>query len=395
MTSSLSLVRFTRSQSSSLLESLRLKRDNRSFSSILLLDGPKEIRGRRNGEQLMIRMMSRSSSVFSNYYHFNSSTTNIMQVWSRIYPGTSFNDLSCRLFSSEVSDEKKQSSKASPSVKISPPEKSYVSKARDLTKSGVQIIINFIIKTPGVLWYFLTHPSELRAKLVEFKELVKKEAHHYYMGSKLLVADIRTARTILLRTLNGSHLSRRERKQLVRTVSDVFRLVPMSVFVLVPFMEFLLPFALKLFPNMLPSTFQDSLKAEENMKRELQSRIAMAGFLQETLQSLVKKKKGGDTSSPEKSDSATDFLQFLESSRKGEPLPPDAIIKFSSYFKDEFTLGKFSLLWLRLIILKYSEPPLIAMYNREFSTCATREFMPVHEYFSLWSGLLAKISTTT
>jgi LETM1 and EF-hand domain-containing protein 1 len=46
-------------------------------------------------------------------------------------------------------------------------------------------------------------------------------------------------------------------------------------------MEFALPFALKLFPNMLPSTFQDSLKEEEKMKRELQMRISMAGFFQE------------------------------------------------------------------------------------------------------------------
>jgi LETM1 and EF-hand domain-containing protein 1 len=46
-------------------------------------------------------------------------------------------------------------------------------------------------------------------------------------------------------------------------------------------MEFALPFALRIFPNMLPSTFQDSLKAEESMKRELQSRIAMAQFFQE------------------------------------------------------------------------------------------------------------------
>jgi LETM1 and EF-hand domain-containing protein 1 len=53
------------------------------------------------------------------------------------------------------------------------------------------------------------------------------------------------------------------------------------MFVLVPFMEFALPLALKLFPNMLPSTYQDSLKAEENMKRELKSRIAMAEFFQE------------------------------------------------------------------------------------------------------------------
>jgi LETM1 and EF-hand domain-containing protein 1 len=98
---------------------------------------------------------------------------------------------------------------------------------------------------------------------------------------QLLAADIRTARHILGRTLRGSTLSRRERKQLLRTVTDVFRLVPMSIFVLVPFMELALPFALKIFPNMLPSTFQDSLKEEEKMKGELQMRISMASFFQE------------------------------------------------------------------------------------------------------------------
>lgn len=40
-------------------------------------------------------------------------------------------------------------------------------------------------------------------------------------------------------------------------MADLFRLVPLLVFVVIPFMEFLLPVALKLFPNMLPSTFQE------------------------------------------------------------------------------------------------------------------------------------------
>lgn len=142
-------------------------------------------------------------------------------------------------------------------------------------------ILSILRATPSVLWFYLTHPSDLRSKLNEWKELAKAEAHHYYMGSKLLWADIRTARHIMARTLRGSTLSRRERKQLIRTATDVFRLVPMSVFVLIPFMEFALPFALKIFPNMLPSTFQDSLKEEEKMKRELQTRISMAGFFQE------------------------------------------------------------------------------------------------------------------
>lgn len=95
------------------------------------------------------------------------------------------------------------------------------------------------------------------------------------------MADIRTARGLVFRTLSGSSLTRRERKQLLRTVSDLFRLVPFSMFIIIPLADFALPLAIRLFPNMLPSTFQDSLKAEENMKRELQSRIAMAQFFQE------------------------------------------------------------------------------------------------------------------
>lgn len=44
--------------------------------------------------------------------------------------------------------------------------------------------------------------------------------------------------------------------QFLRICADLFRLVPFLVFVVVPFMEFLLPVVVKLFPNMLPSTFE-------------------------------------------------------------------------------------------------------------------------------------------
>ena len=74
--------------------------------------------------------------------------------------------------------------------------------------------------------------------------------------------------------------ARRERKQLTRTTADVFRLVPMLVFVLVPFMELLLPVALKLFPNMLPSTFEDKLKKEEELKKRVGVKLEVARFLQ-------------------------------------------------------------------------------------------------------------------
>ncbi len=85
---------------------------------------------------------------------------------------------------------------------------------------------------------------------------IKHEISHYWMGSKLLWSEIKITKNILARLLRGNGMTRREHRQLLRTTTDIFRLVPFAIFVIVPFMELLLPFALKLFPNMLPSTFQ-------------------------------------------------------------------------------------------------------------------------------------------
>ncbi len=49
---------------------------------------------------------------------------------------------------------------------------------------------------------------------------------------------------------------------------------------MVPFLEFLLPVLLRIFPNMLPSTFEDKLKKEEELKRRLALRLELARFLQ-------------------------------------------------------------------------------------------------------------------
>ncbi len=88
------------------------------------------------------------------------------------------------------------------------------------------------------------------------------ELQHYWVGTKLLWADVKISSRLLLKLASGKSLSRRQRQQLTRTTADIFRLVPFAVFILVPFMEFLLPFAIRLFPNMLPSTFQDKMKEE-------------------------------------------------------------------------------------------------------------------------------------
>ncbi len=48
----------------------------------------------------------------------------------------------------------------------------------------------------------------------------------------------------------------------------------------VPFMEFALPVLLRLFPNLLPSTYEDKLKKEEQLKKRLGAKLEMARFLQ-------------------------------------------------------------------------------------------------------------------
>ena len=54
----------------------------------------------------------------------------------------------------------------------------------------------------------------------------------------------------------------------------------MLIFLVIPFMELLLPVALTIFPNMLPSTFQDKLQKEENLKKKLRVKLEVASFLQ-------------------------------------------------------------------------------------------------------------------
>ena len=79
-------------------------------------------------------------------------------------------------------------------------------------------------------------------------------------GFKLFGFELRVATRLVWKQLQGQTLTRRERKQLTTTTADIFRMVPFTLFIIIPFAEVLLPVALRLFPNMLPSTFQTQLK---------------------------------------------------------------------------------------------------------------------------------------
>lgn len=177
------------------------------------------------------------------------------------------------------------------------------------------------------------------------KQIVKKslrrriwdELVHYYHGFRLLFIDIRVSSGLAWRVLNGKTLTRREHNLLVRTVGDMFRLVPFSVFVIVPFLEFALPIYLKFFPGALPSTFQTSSEREEKMKKELKMKIEMARFLQTTLDEMAV--QGRDRNSL----AAKEFVDWFHKMRtSGKEVTNEEIMKFSKLFNDEITLESLS-----------------------------------------------------
>lgn len=188
-------------------------------------------------------------------------------------------------------------------------------------------------------------PKKTELAMTPTKAVVKKsikqkiwdEVLHYYHGFRLLFIDINVARKLLGKVLYGKTLTRREYMLLIRTTGDVFRLVPFSVFIIVPFMELLLPVFIKFFPGMLPSTFETAKDMEDKARKNLKVKLEMAKFLQKTLDEM------DVTSKDHKSQEAKEFIEFFNKLRTaGERATPEEIMKFSRLFEDEITLDSLS-----------------------------------------------------
>lgn len=166
---------------------------------------------------------------------------------------------------------------------------------------------------------------------------VKKEAHHYWDGTKLLATEVKISTKLAVKMAAGYELSRREHRQLQRTVQDIARLVPFSVFVLVPFAELLLPVALKLFPNMLPSTYEGQTSKDSKATTLRATRKDVSNFLRNTL------KETGLPLSPSNNAQKDEFLNFFRKVRStGEQPTSDDVIKVCKTFKDDLTLDNLS-----------------------------------------------------
>ncbi|XP_061449091.1 LETM1 domain-containing protein LETM2, mitochondrial isoform X2 [Rhineura floridana] len=165
------------------------------------------------------------------------------------------------------------------------------------------------------------------------RQRILDELTHYYNGFHLLWIDTKVAARMMWRLLHGQVLTRRERRRLMRTSADLFRLVPFLVFIIVPFMEFLLPVFLKLFPEMLPSTFETESKKEEKQRKKLSAKLELAKFLQETIAELARRNKA---STGEATKQFSSYVQQVRHS--GQQPSTQEIVRFSKLFEDELTL---------------------------------------------------------
>lgn len=212
-----------------------------------------------------------------------------------------------------------------------------VQHAATVAASGCRTFVVFMMSVPGRLLSFAALTSEeRRAIYAGWWALAKKEGRHYWAGAKLLAADVRISLRLLFKVASGRQLSRREKRQLTRTSADIFRLVPLTVFLAIPFMELLLPVALKIFPNMLPSTFEDKLMKEEKLKKRLTAKLEVARFLQDTVAEMAKDLR--DNRSGSAASSADELYQFMQKVRAGEEVDNAELIKFAKLFNDELTL---------------------------------------------------------
>lgn len=124
--------------------------------------------------------------------------------------------------------------------------------------------------------------------------------------------------------------------QLQRTVQDLGRLVPFSVFVIIPFAELLLPVALKLFPNMLPSTYEGAKAKEAKAAGLRTTRKQVSDFLRQTMKETGLPVSAVNTQRQE-------FTEFFRKIRTTGESPTTAdVIKVCKIFKDDLTLDNLS-----------------------------------------------------
>mmetsp|Transcript_178626 Transcript_178626/g.572616 ORF Transcript_178626/g.572616 Transcript_178626/m.572616 type:complete len:732 (+) Transcript_178626:120-2315(+) len=210
-----------------------------------------------------------------------------------------------------------------------------------LAVKAFQMTKKVVFHTGSLTWAFIKNPRVVFEWYEHIREAVKHFVQWVVTGFKLMGADLRASSFLMKRVALGHPLRVRERQLLVRTTSDCLKLIPFSFFLIVPFAELALPFVLRLFPSMLPSTFFQQKYDNATLARKFKAKEEMAEFFQEVVHQRTKEIMQSDD---EKfADKKVELQEFQDKLLEGSEYPTlKEILRFSKLFKEELTLEKMS-----------------------------------------------------
>ncbi|CUV06176.1 unnamed protein product [Cryptosporidium hominis] len=88
-----------------------------------------------------------------------------------------------------------------------------------------------------------------------FNHALKEGFNWSVCGFRHFFYNLKYTNSLIQKRILGNGLTFNEKQLVKTTIKDTIKIIPFSFFIIVPFAEFGLPFVIKLFPNMLPSTF--------------------------------------------------------------------------------------------------------------------------------------------
>lgn len=215
-------------------------------------------------------------------------------------------------------------------------EKVVTNKSKDVKKPKLtDKVMIFLKKLGDIILLSCKSPHDGWLELCKLLHPAKVGLQHLWLNCKVFGNDMKMGTKLAIRKIKGYELTRRESKRLAQAYADAFRMVPFSLFLVVPFLEFTLPFFLMFFPNMLPTSFRTQNQKLNREQRILQTRIKVAQILQDTMEHMAKNVIENDI---KKKPTAEELLTMINKARNGELVDENEIVEISQLFKDDLTL---------------------------------------------------------
>ncbi|SOV21143.1 LETM1-like protein, putative [Plasmodium sp. DRC-Itaito] len=217
---------------------------------------------------------------------------------------------------------------------------------------ALKCILSILKKTCSQLKIIILQPSILKVYYESIKKNIKHTIVWVKTGILLFLTNMKISKNLIIKRLKGYRLSYSEYKLLIRTMNDMFKLIPFSFFIIIPFAEFLLPIFLKIYPNLLPSTFKNDDNFN-NIKKNLYAKEQLAKFLQQLIEEKEKQlNENIGIDSDKKKNILNKFHQQLINKDEKDINPFLSVndtLKIAKIFKEDFVLDQMNLKTLQTI----------------------------------------------